>query len=93
MEFVYTPVHGSWLNVVEVEFSVLVRQCLAAVGSARSRRMRPGVRGVGRPPNAEGATVEWQFTTEDARVKLRRLYPIIMSLSQVLVLRQDVTCR
>jgi hypothetical protein len=75
IEFVYTPVHGSWLNMVEVEISALVRQCL------KNRRL-PDVEALGRETkawererNRLGASVEWRFTTEDARIKLRSLYP------------------
>lgn len=75
VEFVHTPVHGSWLNVVECEFSAMVRQCLGhrRLGSVEALRREAEAWVRGR--NAEGATVEWQFTTADARVKLRRLYP------------------
>ena len=75
VEFVHTPVHGSWLNVVECEFSALVRQCLGhrRLGTVEALRREAEAWVEGR--NAEGATVEWQFTTGDARVKLRRLYP------------------
>lgn len=74
VEFVHTPVHGSWLNAVEIEFSVLARQSLRRrIGTlgemAREVEAWVGLR------NEEGATVEWQFTTDDARRKLRRLYP------------------
>jgi hypothetical protein len=73
--FVYTPVHGSWLNVVECEFSALVRQCLGnrRLGTVEAVRREAEAWVAAR--NAEGATVAWQFTTADARVKLRRLYP------------------
>ena len=74
VEFVYTPVHGSWLNVVEIEFSVLARQCLRRRIGGLSE-MAAEVLAWTALRNAEGATVEWQFTAEDARVKLRRLYP------------------
>lgn len=74
IEWHYTPEHGSWLNIAEIELSVLHRQCLsrriendqvlereiAAWQSARDAAPRP---------------VSWQFTTADARIKLRRLYP------------------
>ena len=77
VEFVHTPVHGSWLNVVECEFSALVRQCLGRrrLGTVEALRREIEVWVAAR--NAEGSTVEWQFTTDDARVKLRRLYPSI----------------
>ncbi len=74
IEFVYTPVHGSWLNMAEIELSVLVRQCL--------RRRLPGIEVLRREAqawcrerNRLGASVDWRFTTEDARIKLRSLYP------------------
>lgn len=75
VEFIHTPVHGSWLNVVECEFSALVRQCLGhrRLGSVEALRREAEAWVVAR--NAEGATVEWHFTTDDARRKLTRLYP------------------
>ncbi|MGI9176045.1 MAG: transposase [Rhodothermales bacterium] len=74
IEFVSTPVHGSWLNGVEIEFSVLVRQCLRGrIGTLAE--MATEVLAWVALRNAEGATVAWQFTTDAARRKLRRLYP------------------
>lgn len=73
LEFHYTPKHGSWLNMVEIEFSVLARRCL-------NRRLpdvesvRREVEAWERDRNAARATVEWRFTTTDARLKLHRLY-------------------
>ena len=74
IEFVYTPVHGSWLNMVEVEISVLVRQCL--------KRRLPDMETLEREAkawckerNRVEASVDWRFRTEDARIKLRSLYP------------------
>lgn len=75
VEFVHTPVHGSWLNVVECEFSALVRQCLGHRRLGHIEALRSEAEAWVAARNAEGATVEWQFTTEDARVKLHRLYP------------------
>ncbi len=75
VEFVYTPVHGSWLNVVECEFSALVRQWLGHRRLGEIAVLRREAEAWVAMRNAEGATVEWQFTTGDARVKLRRLYP------------------
>jgi hypothetical protein len=74
VEFVYTPVHGSWLNVVEIEFSVLVRQCLRRRIGTLAEMVAEVVAWVALR-NAEGSTVDWQFTTEEARCKLIRLYP------------------
>ncbi len=75
-EFVYTPKHGSWLNVAEIELNVLIGQCL-------SRRIE-NISEVATEVSAWqtyrdnlNAKVNWQFTTEKARVKLRRLYPTL----------------
>ena len=76
LEFHYTPKHGSWLNMAEIEFSVLTRQCLSRrvpdqaaliqqVATWQSER------------NAKQLTVDWQFTSADARVKLKQLYPLL----------------
>jgi hypothetical protein len=75
-EFHYTPKHGSWLNIAEIELSVLSLQCLdrripdketliSEVAAWENRR------------NALACKCNWQFTTEDARIKLARLYPVI----------------
>ena len=74
LEIHHTPKHGSWLNIAEIELSVLSRQCLdqrvpdfealeAEVEAWQERR------------NVEGCKVDWRFTTADARIKLKRLYP------------------
>lgn len=76
VKFVYTPVHGSWLNMVEVEISVLVRQCLRR-RLADIETLRQEVEAWAEGRNRLGASVEWRFTTEDARTKLRKLYPSI----------------
>jgi len=76
LEIHYTPKHGSWLNMAEVELSVFTQQCLDRripdVASLRSEASAWHVR-----RNANQKSVNWQFTTETARVKLRRLYPQI----------------
>ena len=76
LELHYTPKHGSWLNMAEIELSVLSRQCLnrripdqealAHETSAWETRR-----------NAASSTVEWRFTTADARIKLKKLYPVV----------------
>jgi hypothetical protein len=76
VEFVHTPVHGSWLNMVEVEISVLVRQCLKR-RLADIETLKREVSAWAEERNRLGASVEWRFTTEDARTKLRKLYPAI----------------
>ena len=77
-EFVYTPKHGSWLNMAEIELNVLIRQCL-------NRRI-PDMTSVAAEVeawqghrNTQNAKINWQFTTQDARVKLNRLYPTLQT--------------
>ena len=75
-EFIYTPKHGSWLHVAEIELSALSIQCL-------DRRipdielMRKEVAAWERDRNNRSKIIDWRFTTEDARIKLKRLYPIL----------------
>jgi hypothetical protein len=78
IEIVYTPKHGSWLNVAEIELGVLNRQCMSRrIGDARSLKRQLSTWGQSR--NSSGGRVRWQFTTAKARVKLQRLYPLIES--------------
>ena len=74
LEIVYTPKHGSWLNIAEIELSVLTRQCLC--------RRIPDIETLRRETqawqkwrNAEAKQVDWHFTTDDARIRLKHLYP------------------
>jgi len=76
LEIHYTPKHGSWLNAAEIELSLLTRQCL--------RRRIPDletlcaqVHAWQQTRNASAKGVDWQFTTSDARIKLKKLYPQI----------------
>ena len=72
----YTPKHGSWLDMAEIELGVLGRQCLARrIDNVDD--LRGEVRAWTTDRNAAGTKVNWQFTTADARIKLRRLYPSI----------------
>jgi hypothetical protein len=76
LEIHYTPKHGSWLNVAEMELSVLARQCLdRRIPDLEALRRQVAAWVATR--NAAVAKVDWQFTTADARVKLKRLYPTI----------------
>lgn len=77
IEFRYTPVHGSWLNMAEIEISVLVRQCLGGRRIPDSKALGAQARAWCEQRNRLGASVDWRFTTDDARTKLRRLYPSI----------------
>lgn len=76
MEIHYTPKHGSWLNIAEIELSVLTKQCL-------NRRipdletLRSETAQWARQRNAKQKSVDWQFNTDQARIKLKRLYPKI----------------
>lgn len=76
LEFHFTPKHGSWLNMAEIEFSVLSRQCLAGyipdLGTLERETLAWETE-----RNTQEATVEWRFTTADARIKLKKLYPIV----------------
>ncbi len=74
LEVVNTPVHGSWLNIAEIELSVLSRQALSRrIGDEASLRRIVEAWSSERTSQQKG--VDWQFTTADARVKLKRLYP------------------
>lgn len=73
-EFHYTPKHGSWLNMAEIELAVLERQCLAR-RIADSQTLAAEVATWAHERNAKELTVDWRFTTADARIKLKHLYP------------------
>ncbi len=78
--FHYTPVHGSWLNMAEIDLSVLSRQCL-------DRRLPDAdtliaeVTAWTADRNAVPSTIDWRFTTADARIKLKRLYPLTLTVA------------
>jgi len=74
LEFHYTPKHGSWLDMAEIELSVLGRQCLNRRIADRET-LEAEARAWEERRNAAGATIRWQFTTAEARIKLERLYP------------------
>lgn len=74
LEFHYTPKHGSWLNMAEIEISVFERGCLSRpVGDLPTLRHR--VAALEAERNAAQATIDWQFTSQVARTKLAKLYP------------------
>jgi hypothetical protein len=76
LEIHFTPKHGSWLNIAECELSVLSRQCTnRRIGDQAV--LRQAVDAWQTDRNCNQATVDWRFTTEDARIKLKRLYPQI----------------
>src|SRR5437764_5712477 len=73
-----TPKHGSWLNIAEIELSVLARQCVDRRIDSRAR-LTQEVTAWETARNASLRGVDWRFTTEDARIKLKRLYPSILT--------------
>lgn len=76
IEWHYTPEHGSWLNIAECELSVLKRQCLRA----RMTDLETVTRAVAawqKRRNHQQVTIDWRFTAADARIKLKRLYPVV----------------
>lgn len=74
LEIHHTPKHGSWLNIAEIELSVLTRQCLdRRIGNIET--LNTELAAWQAATNAERRQVDWQFTADDARVKLRHLYP------------------
>ena len=76
LEFHFTPKHGSWLNMAEIELSVLNRQCLDRYIPDKATLARE-TSAWATKRNSKAATVNWRFTTDDARIKLKRLYPSI----------------
>jgi len=76
IEWHYTPVHASWLNIAECELSVLRRQCLRSRLPDITMVSKKVAAWVGNR-NAKQVGIDWRFTTEEARIKLKRLYPIV----------------
>jgi len=81
LELHHTPKHGSWLNMAEIELSVLGRQCLdRRIPDAET--LRREIAAWEAPRNGTAAPMEWRFTTADARIKLKHLYPVTTLLTQ-----------
>lgn len=78
LEFHYTPKHGSWLNIAEIELAVLSNMCLSQ-RIPDEETLRQQVEANVRERNAKAAPVKWRFSTQDARRKLARLYPRLSS--------------
>jgi hypothetical protein len=74
LEFHYTPKHGSWLNIAEIELSVFSRQCLDR-RIPDEETLKREIKQLEEERNAASAKIQWRFTSEDARRKLQRLYP------------------
>jgi hypothetical protein len=77
LEIHYTPKHGSWLNMAECELAALTAQCIETRRLPDLTTVCREVSAWGRDRNANQKGIDWQFTTSDARVKLKRLYPVI----------------
>lgn len=77
LEIHYTPKHGSWLNMAEIEASVMRRQCLDGQRIPNRELLARELQAWEARRNAAGASVDWRFSLADARVKLRRLYPSV----------------
>ena len=78
LEIHYTPKHGSWLNIAEIELRILNGQCLKRRIPDKGT-LSSEVAAWQEKRNSDQAKVDWQFTAEDARIKLKRLYPILLS--------------
>jgi hypothetical protein len=74
LEFHHTPKHGSWLNMAEIEFSVLARACLKG-RNADEDALQEDISAYETERNAAATAINWRFTAQDARAKLHRLYP------------------
>lgn len=79
LEIHHTPKHGSWLNVAEIELSHLSRQCLDRRISDQETLIHE-TKAWNKERNDESVGVDWQFTTTDARIKLKKLYPVIKKI-------------
>ena len=75
-EFVYTPKHGSWLNMAEIEINVLIRQCLDRRIDTLDE-MRAETHAWEKRRDNVQSRIDWQFTNDNARIKLKRLYPTL----------------
>ena len=78
LEIHYTPKHGSWLNIAEIELRVLNGQCLKRRIPDKGMLLSE-ITAWQKKRNSDKAKVDWQFTAEDARIKLKRLYPILLA--------------
>lgn len=74
LEFIYTPKHGSWLDMAEIELSILQRDCLTRPIATKEELVRQ-IKAWQDKRNRKQAKANWQFTTKDARTKLYKLYP------------------
>jgi len=92
IEFHFTPKHGSWLNVAEIEFSVLQQQCLDR-RIPDKQLMQSEISAWQDDRNHRPSTIDWQFRTSDARIKLKHLYPKLYMLHSTSVVFQVTAVR
>ena len=78
LEIHYTPKHGSWLNIAEIELSALAIQCLGNRRIPSIDALNSELSAWETRRNSCQNGVDWQFTTDDARIKLKRLYPVVL---------------
>jgi len=78
LEIHYTPKHGSWLNIAEIELSAMATQCLGKRRIPCIKTLNEELAAWHTQRNKSQKGVDWQFTTKDVRIKLKRLYPIIV---------------
>lgn len=90
LEIHYTPKHGSWLDMAEIELSVLARQCLDRRLATREDVARE-VAAWEAERNAAQVTIDWRFTTADARIKLKHLYPVLVQAVPTTAARVEET--
>ena len=76
LDFHYTPIHGSWLNMAEIEFSILGRECLERRIPDKTALINE-VNAWTEERNSKESKIIWRFKNEDTRLKLKRLYPVI----------------
>jgi transposase len=81
LEIHYTPKHGSWLNMAEIELSHLSRQCLDRRISDKDTMVKE-IAAWNKDRNEDPSVIDWQFTAHDARIKLKRLYPVLTPAGQ-----------
>ncbi len=75
LAFHYTPAHASWLNMAEIEFSAIMRKLGLRVSDEQTLKRK--LKAVEASRNQAHSSVDWQFTSDDARIKLKRLYPSV----------------
>ena len=73
----FTPKHWSWLDITEIELSVLDRQCLGTRRIPNLEILKNELKAWYKDRNSKQRSIDWQFSTDDARIKLKKLYPVL----------------